>query len=133
MAKISESGIIGQDGKLRMPMDRLNPFFADHKGERVIVVFDIPGKDQSKLQSAYYYNYVLPCVVSGMREKGVYLSESKADKWLVEEYPGELSIDGKRPVFARELTQSQMSDLLEWLKQYAAENLHVYIEDPKTL
>ena len=131
--KISESGMITADGLLRMPMDRLKAFFADHKGERVIVVFEAAGKEQSKLQMAYYYNYVLPCVVSGMRETGVYMSESKADKWLVEQYPGDLLTDGKRPVFGRELNQTQMSDFLEWLKQYAAENLYVYIEDPRTL
>lgn len=131
--KISESGMITPDGLLRMPMDRLKAFFADHKGERVVVVFEAAGKDQSKLQMAYYYNYVLPCVVAGMRETGVYMSESKADKWLVEQYPGDLLNDGKRPVFGRELNQTQMSDFLDWLKQYAAENLYVYIEDPRTL
>lgn len=133
MAKISESGIIGQDGKLRMPMDRLNPFFADHKGERVIVIFDIPGKDQSKLQSAYYYNYVLPCVVEALREQGTRKSEDATDRWLMEEYPGGGNPDTVSLVCARQLDQRQMSDYLEWLKQYAAENLHVYIEDPKTL
>ena len=61
MNKISESGIIGPDGKLRMPMDRLNAFFAQNKGQRVIVVFEAAGKEQSKLQMAYYYKYVLPC------------------------------------------------------------------------
>lgn len=131
--KISESGMITPDGLLRMPMDRLKAFFAEHKGERVIVVFEAAGNKQSKLQMAYYYNYVLPCVVAGMRETGVYMSESKADKWLIEQYPGDLLNDGKHPVFGRELNQTQMSDFLDWLKQYAAENLYVYIEDPRTL
>ena len=131
--KISESGIITDNGQLRLPMDRLNAFFAEHKGERVIVVFEAAGNKQSKLQMAYYYNYVLPCVVAGMRKTGVYMSESKADKWLIEQYPGDLLNDGKRPIFGRELNQTQMSDFLEWLKQYAAENLYIYIEDPRTL
>lgn len=131
--KISESGIVGTDGRLRMPMDRLDAFFAEHKGERLIVIFEAAGKEQSKLQMAYYYNYVLPCVVTGMRETGVYMSESKADKWLVEQYPYELLNDGKRPVFGRELNQTQMFNFLEWLKQFAAENLSVYIEDPRTI
>lgn len=133
MDKISESGFVGADGRLRMPMDRLKAFFAKHKGERVIIVFEAAGNGQSKLQMAYYYNYVLPCVVDGLRETGVYMSEFKADKWLVEQYPGDLSADGIKPVFARQLTKTQMTDFLEWLKQYAAENLYVYIEDPKTL
>lgn len=131
--KISESGLIGTDGRLRIPMDRVNAWCAEHKGERVIVVFEAGGNEQSKLQMAYYYNYVLPCVVAGLRETGAYMSESKADKWLIEQYPGDLLNDGKRPLFGRELNQTQMSDFLEWLKRYAAENLYVYIEDPQTL
>lgn len=125
--------MITPDGLLRMPMDRLKAFFAEHKGERVVVVFKAAGKEQSKLQTAYYYNYVLPCIVDGMRETGVYISESKADKWLIEQYPGDLLNDGKQPVFGRELNQTQMSDFLDWLKQFAAENLYIYIEDPRTL
>lgn len=133
MDKISESGFVGQDGRLRMPMDRLNQEFARHKGQRVIMCFEFGSPGSTSLQQAYYYNYVLPCIVDGQREKGVYMSEAKADRWLIEQYPGELIKDGKRPIFGRELNITQMSDFLEWLKQFAAENLSVYIEDPKTL
>lgn len=131
--KISESGIVGKDGRLRMPMDRVNAWLSEHKGERIVVRFEALGKEQSKLQTAYYYNYVLPCVVVGMRETGVIMSGHDADKWLIEQYPGELEIDGKRPVYGLELSQTQMLDFLDWLKQYAAENLSVYVEDPRTL
>ena len=131
--KISESGIIGKDGRLRMPMDRVNAWLAEHKEERIVVRFEAPGKEQSKLQTAYYYNYILPCVVAGMRETGVVMSEHDADKWLIEQYPGELATDGKRPVYGLELSQTQMLEYLDWLKQYAAENLSVYVEDPRTL
>ena len=34
---------------------------------------------------------------------------------------------------ARQMDKRQMSDFLDWVKQFAAENLYVYIEDPKTL
>lgn len=132
-AKISESGVIGTDGKLRLPMDRLNAFFAEHKGERVIVVFEAAGNKQSKLQMAYYYNYVIPCVVEALREQGTRKSEDATDRWLMEEYPGGGNPDTVSLVCARQLDQRQMSDFLEWLKQYAAENLYVYIEDPKTI
>lgn len=132
-AKISESGVIGTDGKLRLPMDRLNAFFAANKGQRVIVRFEAAAPGSTALQQAYYYNYVIPCVVEALREQGTRKSEDATDRWLMEEYPGGRNPDTISLVRARELDQRQMSDFLEWLKQYAAENLYVYIEDPKTI
>lgn len=131
--KISESGLIGADGKLRMPMDRVNAFFEAHKGERVVVRFESAERGSSALQLAYYYNYILPTVVQALYEQGTRISEERADRWLMEEYPSGGNPDTVSLVCARQLDQCQMSDFLDWLKQYAAENLFVYIEDPKTL
>lgn len=133
ITKISESGLIGDDGRLRMPMDRVNAFFAAHKGERVIVRFEAAERGSSELQRAYYYNYIVPCVVQALYEQGTRISEEKADRWLIGQYPGGFYYDGNQQVTARQLTTTQMSEFLEWLKQFAAENLYVYIEDPKTL
>lgn len=133
MNNVSDSGIITKDGQLRLPMDRINAFLAANKGKRVIVRFEAAEHGSSKLQLAYYYNYVLPCVVEALREQGTRISEERADRWLIEQYPGGFSYDGNKQTVARQLTQSQMYEFLEWLKQYAAENLYVYIEDPKTL
>ena len=133
MDKISESGIITDNGQLRLPMDRLNAFFAANKGKRVVVRFEAATPGSTALQQAYYYNYVIPCVVEALREQGTRKSEDATDRWLMEEYPGGGNPDTVSLVCARQLDQRQMSDFLDWLKQFAAENLYVYIEDPKTI
>ena len=133
MDKISESGIITDNGQLRLPMDRLNAFFSANKGKRVVVRFEAATPGSTALQQAYYYNYVIPCVVEALREQGTRKSEDATDRWLMEEYPGGGNPDTVSLVCARQLDQRQMSDFLDWLKQYAAENLYVYIEDPRTL
>ena len=135
--KISESGLIGNDGLLRMPMDRINAWFKEHKGERVVVRFEAAAPGSSAALLAYYYNYIVPAVVSALYEQGTRKSEKAVDKWLVQEYPGEkderqLGV-GTDVTEARELDQRQMLDFLDWLKQFAAENLSVYIEDPRTI
>ena len=131
--KISECGTINDNGRLLMPMDRLNAFFLANRGQRVIVRFETAEPGSSKLQQAYYYNYVLPTIVQALREQGTRISEERADSWLIDQYPGGFYYDGNKQNVGRQLTQPQMSEFLEWLKQYAAENLYVYIEDPKTL
>lgn len=134
--KISESGIIGPDGRLRMPMDRVNAFFAANKGQRVVVRFETAEHGSSALQLAYYYNYVVPTVAAVLYEQGTRKRETMVDRWLVEQYPGEKDerITGLGMVEqARQFDKTQMTEFLEWLKEFAAENLYVYIEDPKTL
>lgn len=134
MKTISESGIIGKDGKLHMPMDRLNAFFAANPGARVVAIFDVAERGSSELQLAYYYNYVVPAIRQSLYEQGNRMTETGVDRWLVNQYPEVYYNNDAMPkVIARQFDQSEMTDFLEWLKQYAAENLYVYIEDPQTL
>ena len=134
MQKISETGLVGADGKLRLPMDRVNGFLAGHKGERIIAVFYAAGRDATELQQGYFYNYVLPAVQEAFHKLGDRLSEDVVESFLFGQYPGAfMSADGPRIWSARELNREQMGEFLDWIKQYAAENLDVYIEDPKTL
>lgn len=133
-AKISESGVIGTDGKLRLPMDRVNAFCAANKGRRVVVRFEAAAPGSSAALLGYYYNYVVPSIVSALREQGTRKSEEATDRFLIGQYPGDFGLEpGVYVSVARQLDQRQMLDFLEWLKQYAAENLYVYIEDPKTI
>lgn len=118
-------------------MDRLNAEFAQHPGKRVVVRFEIEERGSSALQQAYYYNYVVPTIQRAFRETGERKSEKAVDKFLMEQYPGDKSESeigfGVDVTEARHLNRTQMADFLEWLKQYAAENLDVYVEDPRSL
>lgn len=130
--KICESGIIDAKGQLRMPMDRLNAFFAANKGKRIVVRFEAAEPGSSELQLAYYYNYIVPTIQTALWENGDRRTEKQVDLWLRQqcascynEYGGLLE--------ARKISKPDFSDFIEWLKQFAAENLYVYIEDPQTL
>ena len=130
--KISESGIITDNGQLRLPMDRLNAFFAANKGKRVVVRFEAAEPGSTELQLAYYFNYIVPTIQTALWENGDRRTEKQVDLWLRQQcascyndYGGLLE--------ARQISKPDFSDFIEWLKQFAAENLYVYIEDPKTL
>lgn len=130
--KISESGIITDNGQLRLPMDRLNAFFAANKGKRVVVRFEAAEPGSSELQLAYYFNYIVPTIQTALWENGDRRTEKQVDLWLRQQcascyndYGGLLE--------ARQISKPDFSDFIEWLKQFAAENLYVYIEDPRTL
>lgn len=131
--KISESGMVGQDGRMRLPMDRLNAFFAEHKGQRIIVRIEAAAPGSTVAQIAYYYNYIVPTIVEALKEQGTRKSESAVDRWLIEQYPGEKVYEGKELQTGGQLTKTMMNDFLEWLKQFAAENLQVFIDDPRCI
>lgn len=130
--KISESGIITDNGQLRLPMDRLNAFFAANKGKRVVVRFEAAEPGSTELQLAYYFNYIVPTIQTALWDNGDRRTEKQVDLWLRQQcascyndYGGLLE--------ARQISKPDFSDFIEWLKQFAAENLYVYIEDPRTL
>lgn len=130
--KISESGIITNNGQLRLPMDRLNAFFAANKGKRIVVRFEAAEPGSTELQLAYYFNYIVPTIQTALWENGDRKTEKQVDLWLRQQcascyndYGGLLE--------ARQISKPDFSDFIEWLKQFAAENLYVYIEDPRTL
>lgn len=130
--KISESGLIGEDGRLRLPMDRVNAWCAGHKGERVVVRFEAAAPGSSELQLAYYFNYIVPTIQTALWETGDRKTEKQVDLWLRQQC-GSCYNDNGGLLEAREISKSDFSDFLDWLKQFAAENLYVYIEDPKVL
>lgn len=130
--KISESGIITDNGQLRLPMDRLNAFLAANKGKRVVVRFEAAEPGSSELQLAYYFNYIVPTIQTALWENGDRRTEKQVDLWLRQQcascyndYGGLLE--------ARQISKPDFSDFIEWLKQFAAENLYVYIEEPRCL
>ena len=134
MEKISESGIVDRAGQMRFPMDRLTEFAKAHIGQRLLITIEADMPGSTAMQHAYYYKYILPCVVEARKKQGTRMTEKGADNWLLEQYPADVDytmVCGNME--ARRLTCKDMSDFLDWLKQYAAENLSIYIEDPQTL
>lgn len=132
MDKISESGIITDNGQLRLPMDRLNAFFAANKGKRVVVRFEAATPGSSELQLAYYFNYIVPTIQTALLETGERKTERQTDVWLRQQCVHCTSGWGDL-MEARQMSKTDFSLFIEWLKQFAAENLYVYIEDPRTL
>lgn len=130
--KISESGLIGTDGRLRIPMDRVNAWCAEHKGERVVIRFEAAAPGSSELQLAYYFNYIVPTIQTALLETGERKTEKQVDLWLRQQCAVCTSGWGDL-MEAREMSKTDFSEYIEWLKQFAAENLSVYIEDPRTI
>jgi hypothetical protein len=126
---ITEAGRIDADGRIWLPMDRIGQFCKEHPGDGVIVKIEVLERHSSSAMIRYYYGYVLPTCRVAFAKLGKLETEKQIDRELWNYYPGEHD-PGQE---LREAPQSHVIGFLEWLKQFAAENLEVYIEDPKLL
>ena len=129
--RISESGLINAEGQLKMPMDRLNEFFQKHKGKRIIMQIEAVEKGTSIAQISYYFKYIVPTIQTGLRNMGERMNVRRVDIWLRERY-GEQDENGKL-IEVVGMSRSSFAEMIDQIKQMAAEYLGVYIEDSKTI
>lgn len=139
--EISSSGNIGNDGKLRMYFGELNQFFAMHKGSRIIARFIVASPGSSEALKGYYFNYVVPTFRTGIWEAGERLTEEQTERRLRELSP--VMYDqtpdintGKYETRLRtiaELSNAELIEHIEHLKQIAAEEYNTFIDDPRSI
>lgn len=139
--KITVTGTIDNNGNLRMYMDELKQFFKMHKGYRVIAKFMVESQGSSEALKGYYYNYVVPSFQEGMWDAGERLTEEDAEIKMRELSPIMLEQEfdektGKCTTRLREISELSNAELVEYidhLKQIAAEEYSIYIEDPQSI
>jgi hypothetical protein len=139
--KIAVTGTIDNNGNLRMYMDELKQFFKMHKGCRVIAKFMVESLGSSEALKGYYYNCVVPSFQEGMWDAGERLTEEDAEIKMRELSPimleqGFNEETGKYTTRLREISELSNAELVEYidhLKQIAAEEYSIYIEDPQSI
>jgi len=137
--EISISGIVNSDGKLSMYMGELNEFLKENKNHKVVATFVILKKEASDALKGYYFNYVVPTFKNAIWQSGDRKTEEQTETFLrsispimytskVDEkgnYNNELKT-------IHQLSNSELNEHIETLKQIAAEEYGIYIDDPKT-
>jgi len=122
-------------------MGEVNEFLKLHKGERVTVRFFVAPKGSSEALKGYYFNYVVPTVRRALYETGERLTEVQTEKFLREQSPvmcvANFDIStSKYTTHIKEIAEignAELIEHIEFIKQFAAEELNVFIENPKTL
>lgn len=137
----TETGIINNAGRLAMPMDELNQFFAQHKGSRVIARFSVVPAGTSEALRAYYYKAVVPEFRQAFWDNGERMTEEQTEERMREMSPVMIAeaVDPGTGRYVQtlrsvnELSNAELVEHIETLKQIAAEEFSVYIDDPKTI
>lgn len=135
------AGRTDSQGRLRVSMDELKAFTALHPNKRVILTLKVYQPGTSAALRGYYYNYVVKAVTDGFWETGERLTYEQTEKRLRELSPitHRRVVDeetGEYRKFLRgieDLDNSELIEHIDIIKQFAAEELSVYIEDPRTI
>lgn len=136
--EMTVTGQINKDGRLSMYMGELNQFFAANKGKRVFARFYVAPDGCSDALKGYYYKCVVPFFKTAFWEQGERMTEEDTEKRLRQMSPimqiEEVDESGKYLRILRsvsDLDNAELIEHIETLKQIAAEEFSLYIEDPK--
>ena len=132
------TGKINNNGGLVMYLGELNDFFNGWKGARVVARFSVSLTGSSEALKGYYFNYVVPTFKNAIWEVGERLTEEQTENRLRELSPitrtENVDIDtGKYYHELRQisdLSNSELIEHIEFLKQLASEEYYLYIADP---
>lgn len=139
--EISASGKITNEGKLAIYMGEINDFFAQHKNANIIARFIVTNPGTSEALKGYYFNAVVPAMRRAIWESGDRKTEADTEKFLRELSPimyletvdietGEYSNELRT---VADLSNPELIEHIETIKQIAAEEYRVYIDDPNYL
>lgn len=133
--------MINNNGGLAMYMGELNEFFKGWKGSRIIARFIVASPGSSEALKGYYFNYVVPTFKHAIWNAGERLTEEQTERRLREfspiMYEQTPNIDtGKYETRLRtiaELSNAELIEHIEFLKQLASEEYYLYIADPNEI
>ncbi len=139
--EITATGTINNNGGLAMYMGELNEFFKGWKGSRIIARFIVASPGSSEALKGYYFNYVVPTFKHAIWEAGERLTEEQTERRLrefspimyverVNEETGEYTHELRKIV---DLSNSELIEHIEFLKQLGSEEYYIYIADPNEM
>ena len=137
--EIAATGTINNNGGLAMYMGEVNEFFKSWKGSRIVARFIVASPGSSEALKGYYFNYVVPTFKNAIWELGERKTEEQTEKFLRElspiMYEQTPNIEtGKYETRLRsvsELSNAELVEHIETLKQIAAIEFNCYIDDPR--
>lgn len=139
--EITATGMINNNGGLVMYMGEVNDFFRQHKGSRIIARFIVSKPGSSEALKGYYFNYVVPTFKQAIWESGDRKTEEQTELFLrelspvmyaekVNEDTGEYSHELRK---IADLSNSELIEHIDFLKQLASEEYYFYIADPNEM
>lgn len=138
--EINITGRITSEGKLAMYMQELNSFSQQWKNARIVATFKVYQPGSSAALRGYYFNCIIPNFRRAFWENGERLTEKETEircRWMspitvkeIIDNNGKYIQDLKEII---ELSNAELCEYIEHLKEIAATEFFFYIEDPSEI
>lgn len=139
--EINISGRITSEGKLAIYKQELNAFAQQWKNTRIVATFKVYQPGSSAALRGYYFNCVVPTMKRALWETGERKTDEQTELWLREMSPimyqqeadpetGKYTTTFRKIV---DLDNAELIEHIETIRQMAAEDFNVFIDDPNTL
>ena len=129
--ELTISAIVTQDATLSMYRGELDAFLAENIGKRLTIRIQADTIGTSEAMRGYYFGYIVPRIQQALYDIGERKSKKDTDSWLRSLCPACQAEDGVLSV--SQMGKPEMMDLLDWVKQFAAENLYLVLEDADSI
>lgn len=139
--QIELKGAVGSKGQLLMyGVQDMNEFLKQNLNARLLITIQVFEKKSSEALVGFYYGKILPDAQAGFYMAGERLSEKDVDEKLRLLYPfhddvARGVVDGTEFTTwsVADMTTTELIDYIEFIRQYMAENLQVFVYDPLTI
>lgn len=127
---------INAKGVLEFFRGELDAFCRLHPNRNVIIRVEVLPVEASEKTKGYYYGYILPTMARGFYELGERLTDEQVDRRLRNECPITLEQKFEKGVWKSvakdldSLDSAEVNEFIEWIKEYASENLSIIIDEP---
>lgn len=121
------SAIVAKDGTLAMYRGELDAYLKENIGNRLIISIQAEPRGTTAAMRGYYFGYIVPRVQLALYDLGERMTKAETDEWIRSQCPACQQEDGLLSV--SDMGKCEMSELIDFTKQFAAENLYLVLED----
>lgn len=130
-------GRIQDNGEIQCRWEVMQEFLKMHKGKVAILRVSIQPTEASEKTTNYFFGYIIPELKGAFMGEGEHLDKSQTYDRVRELCPlfhREERENGKwrkRIVEWEELSQEECNEVIDWVVQWAAENLYCVLDLPR--
>lgn len=127
---------LGEHGEIIAHWDKVGEFCGQHKGKAAFMRIELQPTEPSEKTKNYFYGYIVPELRNAFMENGEHLTKEQTYNRIREICPlfsEQTRENGQWRTHLKEfedLDQAEANEVIDFLFQWAAENLFLILENP---
>ena len=135
--QINVFGKTNDAGQLQLQPEA-KAFLQSWPNARIVAKFSVLPDEPSEALKGYYFHYIVPTMKAALWESGQRMNEKECEEWLRTMSPITNNLGWREDTWSgtvrqiAQLSSAELVEHIEFIRQMAAEEFGVYIEEPQT-